>query len=146
MLTRSRNSGDPGTESPIGLSINESGTERLNRRFSGDTPQEDLERGQANLYFIPVSVAFTLRSLRNDSIRLPIKGGDAWSPSKLFLFGFDDASGRPKSIVPLVHLPQWDLGQLGTDGGEGREQETLPLVRPLQILDTGPIGGTLGDG
>jgi len=126
------------TDDPIELEIvNDAG---IAVKFEiPDTPQQDLERGQANLYFIPVSAPFTKRSLRSNSIILRIKGDDAWRPSRLFLFGLDDASGRPESIVPLVHMPEWNRGDLSTDTSEGREQVTLPLVVEREAPDVGPV-------
>jgi len=122
------------TDDPIELEIvNDAG---IAVKFEiPDTPQQDLERGQTNLYSIPVSVPFTKRSLRSNSIRLRIKGDDAWRPSRLFLFGLDDATGRPESIVPLVHVPEWNLGDLSTDTSEGQEQVTLPLVEEREAPD-----------
>lgn len=102
------------------------------------TPQLDLERGQANLYFVPASVPFSQQSLRQNSIVLRIKGDDAWQPSKVFLFGLDDAAGRPESMVPLVHISQWNLGWLSTDTGEGREEIILPLIQE-QVADEGLV-------
>ncbi len=126
------------TDDPIELEIvNDAG---IAVKFEiPDTPQKDLERGQANLYLIPVSVPFTKRSLNDSSIKLRIKGDDAWTPSRLFLFGLDDASGRPESIVPLVHLPEWNLGKLSTDTSEGKEEETLPVVREPFTFNPNPV-------
>lgn len=132
-----------GTDAPIELEVvNDAG---VAVKFEiPDTPQKDLERGAANLYFIPVLVPFTRRSLRANSIRLRIKGTDFWTPKSLFLFGLDDASGRPESIVPLVHLPNWTFGSLSTDPDQGVESVNLPLVREPLTLDPGDVvGGTL---
>ena len=93
-----------------------------------DTPQQDQERGQANLYFVPVSSPFTKGSLNRDAISLRIGGDDAWLPVSFFLFGLDDATGRPEALVPLVHIRNWTLGWLSTDAGEGVPSVTLPQV------------------
>ena len=125
------------TDDPIELEVTTS--DGIAVKFEiPDTPQLDLERGQANLYSIPVSVPFSKRSLNRDSIVLRIKGSDRWLPSKLFLFGLDDAMGRPEAIVPLVHIPNWTLDSLSSDSSEGEEQVTLPLVveRLTTSIDT----------
>ena len=103
-----------------------------------DTPQNDLDTNQANLYVVPVTVPFTRASMAPDAIRLRITGNDAWGPNELYLFGLSGAGGRPESIVPLVHVTSWDLGTLSTDAGEGVSAVTLPLV-------PGSSGPAVGD-
>lgn len=95
-----------------------------------DTDQEDLELGAANFYTLPVIFPFTKNSLNNQSIRLRIKGStnDDWRPANFFLFGLDDAAGRPESIVPLVHLPEWPFGNMEPDTTNGIASIALPLV------------------
>jgi len=94
-----------------------------------DTAQDDLEIGAANFYTMPVIFPFTKSSLSNQSITLRIKGGmDNWHPASFFLFGLDDAEGRPESIVPLVHLPEWPFGFMEPDTTNGIASVTLPLV------------------
>jgi hypothetical protein len=94
-----------------------------------DTFQDDLEIGAANFYTMPVIFPFTKSSLNNQSITLRIKGGmDNWHPASFFLFGLDDAEGRPESVVPLVHLPEWPFGFMEPDTTNGIASVTLPLV------------------
>jgi hypothetical protein len=95
-----------------------------------DTVQDDLEYGAANFYTLPVIFPFTKSSLNNQSITLRIKGGmDNWHPASFFLFGLDAAAGRPESIVPLVHLPEWPFGFMEPDRTNGIASVTLPLVQ-----------------
>jgi hypothetical protein len=110
-----------------------------------DTAQDDLETGSANFYTLPVIIPFTKSSLNNQSITLRIKGGmDAWQPASFFLFGLDDAAGRPESIVPLVHLPQWPFGSMEPDTTNGIASRTLPLVRDSNVTgDFDDDGGIL---
>jgi hypothetical protein len=89
------------------------------------TPQGTLY--QANLYVFSVPAPFTRASLQKEAITLSIKGTDAWLPGAFFLFGMTPRSGRPSHVVPLVHIPAWQLGWLSTDSEEGRESLTLPL-------------------
>ena len=54
-----------------------------------------------------------------EAATLRIKGGDSWRPTTFFLFGFDnlfsDSGGPsfppPTAIMPLVHIPRWDLAR-----------------------------------
>lgn len=110
-----------------------------------DTAQQDLERGGANFYTLPVIVPFTKRSLNNQSITLRIKGGmDNWRPASFFLFGLNDVAGRPESIVPLVHLPQWPFGIMDPDTTNGIASRTLPLVQESNVTgDFDDDGGVL---
>lgn len=95
-----------------------------------DTAQNDLENGVSNFYTMPVILPFTKSSLTNESITLRIKGGmDNWLPDRFFLFGLDDATGRPESIVPLVHLQEWPFGAMEPDPTNGIASVTLPLVK-----------------
>jgi hypothetical protein len=101
-----------------------------------DTFQDDLEFGSANFYTMPVLFPFTKSALNNQSITLRIKGGmDNWLPTSVFIFGLDDAEGRPESIVPLVHFPDWPFGFMEPDRTNGMASITLPLV--LENLVTG---------
>jgi hypothetical protein len=85
---------------------------------------------------IPLPFAFTRAQLLPNSISLAIDGDDQWVPSSLFMFGLDSHSfaNRPVSqVVPLVHLPLWNLGELSTDPNEGRSEVVLPLVPLLPL-------------
>ena len=76
-----------------------------------------------------------------DEIVLSINGSDAWSPSSFFLFG-----RRGTRILPLVHLPEWNLGPLSADPSEGRTSISLPRA-PVFLPDvTFPGGGGGGGG
>ncbi len=116
------------TDDPVELQITGVGGSLVVDFNIPDTPQYEQERAQANFYFVPVSSEFTKNSLNSESIRLNIKGSDAWLPKSFFLFGLDDATGRPESLVPLVHIRNWTLGWLSTDSSEGKASVTLPQV------------------
>jgi hypothetical protein len=51
-------------------------------------------------------------------------GNDRWVPASLFVFG-----DGPQGIIPLVHIPNWDLGPMSTDPAEGQSALDLPLAR-----------------
>jgi len=96
-----------------------------------DTPQEDLEFGEANFYTMPVIVPFTRAQLDADSITLRIMGMDDYEPLSLFIFGADQATGRPTSLVPLVSISNWEqagLGVIDYDPTNGTGSVTLPLA------------------
>ncbi len=89
--------------------------------FVANTPQDDQERAQANFYLVPVNSSFTYNDLpAADSISLSTDGSDAWLPKSFFLFGLDNASGRPNFLVPLVCRNNWSSDKwLSTDSNEG---------------------------
>lgn len=96
-----------------------------------DTPQEDLEWGEANFYTMPVIVPFTRAQLESESITMRILAMDDYEPLSLFIFGADRASGRPTSLVPLVSIPDWKAAGLGVirpDPTNGTGTITLPLA------------------
>jgi hypothetical protein len=95
-----------------------------------DTDQEDQERGEANMYFVPVITPFSKSELGERSIELSTRGDDAWLPASFFIFGADDENSRfPEQLEPLVHVETWGFGNLSTDSGEGSASVILPLVQ-----------------
>jgi hypothetical protein len=93
-----------------------------------DTQQDDLEMGAANFYSAPVIAPFTKGSLDDNSITLRIKGLDSWGPGSFFAFGLDAREGRPRSMVPLVHLPDWPHGMMEAESTTGIASVTLALA------------------
>jgi len=135
---------DSGTDDPLELRVRPTNLGLRTNHVPNpyDTPQEDLETGLPNLYEairrtgIPLPAPFSRAHLLPNSISLVIEGDDAWLPSSLFIFGLDRHSfaDRPVSqVVPLVHLPVWNLGPLSTDPNEGRSEVVLPLVPLLPL-------------
>jgi hypothetical protein len=124
-----------GTDDKIELQIVTSTGRLVVNHIFPDTSQDDLERGQANLYIVPLDnefdTPFSREELNDDSIRLRIIGReDQWLPQRLFLFGTEDV-GQPDFVVPLVHLPVWPFGPMSTDSEEGEKFVKLPLVPGL---------------
>lgn len=128
MLMTTASTEDSETDSPVTLQIISGGSLVVDFDLQEDTSQRNQDRGQANLYFVPVNSPFTKRSLNQGNISLRIRGGDAWLPASFFLFGLDRATERPQALVPLVHIRTWNLGKLSTDTGEGVPSVTLPQV------------------
>jgi hypothetical protein len=129
------------TDAPLEIQIVSQG--RLVVLFQiRDTPQEDLEHGEANFYTMPVMVPFTRAELDAGSITLRIMGMDDYEPLSLFIFGADRATGRPTSMVPLVSIPNWEdagLGVIDYDPTNGTGSVTLPLA-PLPSDVPAPVG------
>lgn len=120
---------DAGTNDDIELRIaTRDGSQVVNHVFP-DTSQDDLERAQANFYYVPVDIPFRKIDLNADAIRLSISDEDAWLPARFFLFGLSEDQGGqpPEFVVPLVHLPTWPLSTLSTQAGEGQGTVILPL-------------------
>ena len=136
MLVMTADVDDAGTDDDIALQITTIDGRLVVDHVFPDTSQADLERAQANLYYVPVMTPFSRTELNADSIRLSIKGNDAWLPNRLFLFGLsEDETGQPPEFaVPLVHLPAWPLGTLSTDEEEGQGSVTLPLLDNVILL------------
>ncbi len=128
LIMETADSDGAGTDSTIVLQIH-IGNNLVVDFTIPDTPQEEQEQGQANLYLIPVGgLPFSKRDLLPGSVNLIIKGDDAWLPKRMFLFGVDIADGQPIAIISLVHLTAWNLGALSTDGDEGLSSVALPLT------------------
>jgi hypothetical protein len=121
MLTRDTE--DSGTEDRIVLIVNEDGVEKLHHTFP-NTPQDDQDRGQPNLYEIDVK-GRNIRSenLTNSSIRMGIRGSDFWHPEHVLVWGEDSSSG---AVIPLALEVDIDKG-ISTDSNEGNL--SFPLRR-----------------
>jgi len=142
LLLSTADKDNAGTDDPIRLQIITSdGRLVVDHIFDEDTPQDDLERGQANFYYVPVINSFNRTELNSDSVTLSIIGKDAWIPDRLFLFGLSDdefVRDKVEFVVPLVHLPEWPLGTLSGDSKEGKKSVPLPLV-DTPLVPPGPV-------
>jgi hypothetical protein len=121
---------DAGTDDPIRVLITTVDGRLVVDETITDTGQRDQERGQANIYFLPVRSSFTKLALLGGRIELRIGGSDSWLPASLFLFGLDEELPTQFShlVEPLVHLETWPFGRMSTDVGEGQPSVVLPLV------------------
>jgi hypothetical protein len=130
LLLTTADEDDAGTDDTITLKITDTLDGRvLVDQTITDTVQDDLERAQANFYYVEVNGTIIKTNLDDKSIQLSINGDDAWRPASLFLFGLDALEGETVTFVtPLVHLPEWHLGTLSTDSTEGTSSVALPLV------------------
>jgi hypothetical protein len=132
-----RDTGNAGTNSPVNLQINSGGNLIFNYDFP-DTPQKDLERGQANLYIAPVGIPFRKRDLDDQSLLLSIKGTDFWLPHSMTIFGLNQDSDRPTAMVTLSYKTWTFQGHMSTDPAEGDASVVLPL-EPSPGIRVGPL-------
>jgi hypothetical protein len=127
MLVTGTNVGNSATDSPIHVTITRGDGTVVVDHTIPDTPQDDLEGAEGNVYFLPVLQPFTRSQLNDESIALRIEGDDAWLPIVVTMFGLDSSTGNPGRIVPLVYFDGWPFGPLSTDANEGSASVTLPL-------------------
>ena len=136
---------DAGTPNNIDLKITFAGGREWIQALVGG----GLDRGQA-VFYLPTTVQFLDPEPRRnnlESIVLRIDNDDAWVPASFFLFGFTHQFAepfpglsfgpRPDSIMPLVHIPKWNLGALSKDRKEGKDSVPLPLL-PAPNISSNP--------
>jgi hypothetical protein len=133
MLTTTSTNEESGTDDTLSLQISAPGlVVDFDLPPGGDTKQEDLETGQANFYEIPVVDSFIKANVTRIRLAITTDGAvadaDAWAPRSFFLFGLNDAAGRPEILVPLVHIPSWAFGNMSADSNEGLPSIDLPLA------------------
>lgn len=93
------NKEDAGTESSLNLTINVNGSDILDQNIAFQEPLNSYghtEKGNAG-FTLPIQIdSFDTNLLTDSSIRLGIRGDDAWAPQNVFLFGrTDDRSQVP---------------------------------------------------
>jgi hypothetical protein len=120
LLVRTADKDDAGTDSLVQLQVTINGQLHVSEVIT-DTPQDDLERGVSNWYYLPVQTPFTRQGLQAGTGRmeLEILGTDAWLPDSLYVFGLDTADGRPTKLVPLAAKRIWGGLVLSRDPDEG---------------------------
>ena len=113
MLTRNSPT-QASTNNPIVLIVNQRGVDQLHHTFP-DTPQDDQERGQANLYEVDVSTkSIVPERLNASSVRMGIRSDDIWLPEHFVVWG----KRLTNKIAPLAIAT--DLTDvLSTDVREG---------------------------
>jgi len=128
LLTFTPGNGDKDTDDPIALQISTNTGIVLNQRIT-DTAEDDLEPTMGNWYVLEAATPFSRNQIfAGGKIILSIEGSDAWQPQCVFLFGLDTPDGRPNNVVTLCGFPDWNLGVLSTDSGEGKSHVDLPLA------------------
>jgi hypothetical protein len=135
---------DAGTPDDVVIKITLSGGRKQNPIHIRTSSMKELKRGQAFFSLpsteVPVLPGTTVPRWNNlESVDLEIEGDEAWLPGSFSLFGFTGPYGdpdpqgtpkgpRPRSIMPLIHIPKWNLGKLSKDRDEGKPSVSLPLL------------------
>ena len=128
LLVRTADRDDAETDSPVRLEVTINGQLHVSELITTtDTPQDDLERGVSNWYYLPVQTPFMEQELFGaiGRIELEILGDDAWLPDSIYVFGLDTLVGRPTKLVPLVSKRIWGGLVLSRDPNEGIPKVTL---------------------
>jgi hypothetical protein len=132
-----------GTDNQPVIEITYGGGRELNSIPIRTLRMNELERAQA-FFSLPRSsfphITPPLPRWNNlEKVVLRIDGDEAWLPSSFSMFGFTapyvdphpDSSPldpRPNSIMPLIHIPNWNFGRLSTEDDEGVPSVSLPLL------------------
>jgi hypothetical protein len=122
LAVRTRNLGDAGTSSGFNLTVNVDATDTLDKNFSAD-----LEKGEATLLGGPFPATLDSNLLTNTSVRLGIRGDDAWSPQDVLLFGLAFERNELAALAMETELTD----SLSTDDREGK------LTMPIRLVDRG---------
>jgi hypothetical protein len=147
----SANTPNAGTHGAPVIIINDNGSDVLHHAILGDTDQEDLEEGQANLYEIPdvVSKDIKPQNLNASSIRVGIRdqlngegGEDGWAPEDAFVFGQDGSAPPEGRVVPLA-LARSITKVLSTDpvdkSPDGEASRISIPIPPVTLGDAGTM-------
>ena len=125
LLVRTADKDDAGTDSLVKLEVTINGQLHVSEVIT-DTPQDDLEQGVSNWYYLPVTTPFTRGDLdQHGRMEIEILGTDAWLPDSLYLFGLDTPAGRPTNLVPLSAKRVWGSLWLSRDHSEGTDKVGL---------------------
>jgi hypothetical protein len=121
-----KNEDDAGTSSTFNLTVNVDGEDVLDRDY-----ESDVDNGEAGLSgFGVMPTPFDSNGVTNSSIRLGIRGDDAWGPQHVLLFGHvqpDFQPGRTVALAMETDLTHW----LSTDPSEGH------LTMPIRLVSSG---------
>jgi hypothetical protein len=121
-----RDTGDAGSDSTINLTVNVDGDDVLDKDFGSNVGDgEAYLNGGSEL-----DAPFDTAGLTNSSIRLGVRGDDAWAPSDVLLFGHSLAEFQSGVAVPLA-METGLTERLSTDPSEG------PLTVPLRRVGAG---------
>jgi len=119
-----RNIDDAGTSSTFNLTVNVDATDILDQNFS-----VDVEKGEATLLSGPFPETLDSNFLTNTSIRLGIRGDDAWSPQDVLVFGL--AFERNRNELAALAMETDLTDNLSTDYREGK------LTMPIRLVGRG---------
>ncbi len=121
-----RNVGDAGSDSTRNVTIDVDGEDVLDRDYGGDVGDGEacLDGGSG------LPAPFDAALLTDSSVRIGVRGDDAWAPAHVFVFGHSLSEFQGGVAVPLAM--ETDLTEaLSTDPAEG------PLTLPLRRVRAG---------
>src|SRR5262249_31854826 len=121
-----RNIEDAGSDSTINLTINVDGDDVLDHDYGSHLGDGEAQLGGRSHLDRP----FDSASLTNSSVRIGVRGDDAWSPGDVMVFGHSMAEFGSGVAVPLV-METGLTNFMSTDPSEG------PLTAPLRRVDPG---------
>lgn len=121
-----RNVEDAGSDSTINLTVNVGGEDILDRDFGSNVGDGEAYLNGGNQLQAP----FDSAALTNSSVRIGVRGDDAWSPGDVLVFGHSLAEFNSGIAVPLA-MESGLTEFLSTDASEG------PLTVPLRRVDPG---------
>jgi hypothetical protein len=124
LAVRTRNIDAAGTSSGFNLTVNVDATDVLDQNFS-----VDLEKGEATLLGGPFPETLDSTLLTNTSIRLGIRGDDAWAPHDVLVFGLAFQRNELAALAMETDLSDADL--LSMDDHEGK------LTMPIRLVGRG---------
>jgi hypothetical protein len=121
-----RSTEDAGSGSTLNLTINVDGEDVVDRSFDDDGGD-----GEARLNLgAALEAPFDSAALTNSSVRVGVRGDDAWSPGDVLVFGHSLAEFSSGVAVPLA-MESGLTEFLSTDASEG------PLTVPLRRVAPG---------
>jgi hypothetical protein len=120
VLTRSLN--DAGTSSTFNLTVNVGDEDILDQDH-----QTDLEDGEATIFPRSLEPPLDTTGLTSSSIRLGLRGDNAWSPQDVLLFGLQSDTNLLAALAMETDLTDW----LSTDWTEGK------LTMPIRLVNAG---------
>lgn len=121
-----RNVEDAGSDSTINLTINVDGDDVLDNDYGSNVGDgEAYLNGGSQL-----DRSFDSSTLTDSSVRIGVRGDDAWGPGDIFVFGHSLAEFASGVAVPLV-METGLTDSMSTDPTEG------PLTVPLRRIEPG---------
>jgi hypothetical protein len=121
-----RNTEDAGSDSTINLTINVDGEDVLDNDYGSNVGDGEAYLNGGSQLAAP----FDSATLTNSSVRIGVRGDDAWAPGDILVFGHSLLEFQSGVAVPLV-METGLTNFLSTDPSEG------PLTIPLRRVDPG---------
>jgi hypothetical protein len=119
------------TDEPIVLIINDNGHDDPLHHTFQDTQQDDQERGRSKFYEVPDVGPMNIDpgNLQPSSIRVGIRGEEAWIHEDFFVFGEENGSPIPLALARKI------TKILSTEQSDGEEDDSrLSIPIPPVIL------------